>query len=114
LRDTHRRGTPRSGEGRTSLTNPETVTAGDHRPAITNDPYGVFAGKINVPLLAGLRAIGISRSKGYRLIDDGVLERRKVGRAAYLTVASLLRVAAGVPPAAKKPIHFQRGDKANA
>ena len=82
-----------------TMTNPEPSFV-DVQGAVVDDPLGVFAGRVNMRLLEAFRAIGVSRSHGYNLIDRGILDRRKMGRSSVIAVASLVKVAVeGVPPA---------------
>jgi hypothetical protein len=86
-----------------------------------DDPLGVFRGRVLMPQNDESRAIGVGPTKGNELVRDGVLIRKKIGRASYLLVESLLKVAAeGVPPPAStaprsrgrfsRQLRFRRGN----
>ena len=42
-----------------------------------------------VPVNDGLKVIGVGRTKGYQLIDEGKIQMVKVGKKSLLVVASL-------------------------
>lgn len=42
-----------------------------------------------VPLNDGFRVIGVGRTKGYQLIDEGKIQMVKVGKKSLVVVASL-------------------------
>jgi hypothetical protein len=57
----------------------------------------LFAGAVLVPRDRAFKALGIQKSYGHELINDGVLERVKLGNASRITVESIKRAAHGLP-----------------
>ena len=87
---------------------PETSSSAPRAREI--DPLGVFKGKVSMPFLAGIAAIGISKTTAYRLVREKHLDLRKIGKGSFLTVASLLHIVEhGVPPPAATPSRQRAG-----
>jgi hypothetical protein len=63
--------------------------------------YKLTGGAAQVPNSLAFRIIGVGETLGYELIDRGVLDQKKIGRASRITVLSILEVLRhGVPPPA--------------
>ncbi len=52
-----------------------------------------------IPTLRQVSGGGISRSRAYELIADGILDARKIGRLTVVTAESVDRYLASLPPA---------------
>jgi hypothetical protein len=62
----------------------------------------LFPGMVLVPRNDAFTAFGIKKSYGHELIDQGILERIKLGNASRITIASIKRAAHGLPSRAER------------
>jgi hypothetical protein len=57
---------------------------------------------LSVPVLDGFEMIGVGTTKGYELVNAGIIETFVIGRRRYATLESLERLAT---PADRRPHH---------
>lgn len=84
----------------------DTVAGLGHNGGPPLGPAELLAGRALIPLPEALRLAGCGRTTLYGLINAGIVERKNIGRGAYITAPSLYRLLTeGAPrlPSAKKP-----------